>query len=232
MLETRAKLLIADDEPSIRLAMSHVLTEIGYRVRTAQDGFSALAEMRREAPDILLSDLNMPGMSGFELLAVVRRRFPFVQAIAMSGAFLGDEVPSGVAADAFYQKGSSVGSLLRIMESLPLAERPLTHQPSSALTPVWIQRNGNDACGELYCTIACPECLRTFSQALGDHGNQTWKTDCVSCGFSIPCAIVPQAGWAHAQGVAHSGQNLERQPYQETREPGMAMSLTNPQPCN
>ena len=56
--------------------MSHVLTEIGYRVRSAEDGFSALREMRHEVPDILLSDLNMPGMSGFELLSVVRRRFP------------------------------------------------------------------------------------------------------------------------------------------------------------
>jgi CheY-like chemotaxis protein len=232
MLETRAKLLIADDEPTIRTAMSHVLHEIGYHVRTAQDGFSALAEMRRETPDILLSDLNMPGMSGFELLSVVRRRFPSVQTIAMSGAFHGDEVPSGVAADAFYQKGSSVGSLLRIMETLPPAERPLMHQPSSALAPVWIQRSGSDACGELYCTIACPECLRTFSQALGDTGNQTWRTDCIFCGCSIPCAIVRQEDWAHAQGFAHSGQILERQPYQETREPGMAMSLTNPQPSN
>jgi len=232
MLETRAKLLIADDEPSIRLAMSHVLTEIGYQVRSAQDGFSALAEMRRETPDILLSDLNMPGMSGFELLSVVRRRFPSVQTIAMSGAFHGDEVPSGVAADRFYQKGSSVGSLLRIMESLPPAERPLMHRPSSALAPVWIQRTGNDASGELYCTISCPECLRTFSQALGDSCNQTWRTDCVYCGCSIPCAIVEQADWAHEQGAAHSGRMIERQPYQEIREPGMPMSLTNQQSCN
>ena len=232
MLETRAKLLIADDEPTIRLAMSHVLTEIGYQVRSAQDGFSALAEMRRETPDILLSDLNMPGMSGFELLSVVRRRFPAVQTIAMSGAFHGDEVPSGVAADAFYQKGSSVGSLLRIMESLPVAERPLIHQPLSALAPVWIQRSGNNASGELYCTIACPECLRAFSQALGDSGSQMWKTDCVYCGCSIPCAIVQQADLARVQGVAHSGQILERQLYQEMREPGMTMSMNHPQPCN
>ena len=51
-----------------RGVLSHVLSEMGYRVRTAEDGFSALAELRKEIPDILLSDLNMPGMSGFELL--------------------------------------------------------------------------------------------------------------------------------------------------------------------
>jgi hypothetical protein len=59
-----------------------------------------------------------------------------------------------------------------------------------------------------------------------------WKTDCVYCGCSIPCAIVQQADLARVQGVAHSGQILERQLYQEMREPGMTMSMNHPQPCN
>ena len=126
MPDTKAKLLIVDDEPSIRTSMSHVLTEIGYWVRSAEDGFSALAELRKELPDILVSDLNMPGMSGFELLSVVRRRFPWIQTIAMSGAFQGDEASSGVAARAFYQKGSSLASLLRILEALPGRRRRCT----------------------------------------------------------------------------------------------------------
>jgi len=123
MPETKAKLLIVDDEPSIRSSMSALLAEIGYGVRCAEDGFSALAELRKEIPDIILSDLHMPGMTGFELLSVVRRCYPEIHTIAMSGSFSGDEVPSGVAADTFYQKGSSMGCLLRILEALPMAER-------------------------------------------------------------------------------------------------------------
>ncbi len=123
MPETRASLLIVDDERSIRMLLSGILTEIGYRVRTAEDGFSALVEIAKEPPDILLSDLNMPGMSGFELLAVVRRQFPAIQTIAMSGGFSGNEVPSGVAADAFYEKASSVPALLRLIENPPWHER-------------------------------------------------------------------------------------------------------------
>ena len=125
---TKAKLLIVDDEPSIRSSMSALLAEIGYGVRCAEDGHSALRELSREIPDIVLSDLHMPGMTGFELLSVLRRRFPEIHTIAMSGSFSGDEVPSGVAADAFYQKGSSMGCLLRIMEALPRIKRMMPIQ--------------------------------------------------------------------------------------------------------
>jgi hypothetical protein len=72
----RATLLVVDDEASIRLSLSQALIEIGYSVRCAEDGFSALRELSSAVPDLLLSDLNMPGMSGFELLSEVRRSFP------------------------------------------------------------------------------------------------------------------------------------------------------------
>lgn len=51
MLYPPATLLIVDDEPSIRESLSLVLTEIGYSVRSAEDGFSALREIVNEAPD-------------------------------------------------------------------------------------------------------------------------------------------------------------------------------------
>jgi len=124
MQDTKVKLLIADDEVSIRLAMSELFTEFGHSVRSAADGLAALIEIRKEIPDILLSDLNMPGMSGFELLSVVRLSFPSVHLVAMSGAFTGEAVPLGVTADAFYQKGASLDTLLKIMEDLPHMDRP------------------------------------------------------------------------------------------------------------
>lgn len=188
MPDTNARLLIVDDEPLIRMSMSHVLTEIGFRVRSASEGFSALHEIRQEAPDILVSDLNMPGMSGFELLSVVRRRYPAIKVIAMSGAFSGDEVPSGVAADAFYQKGTSIAALLRIMETLPELERH-AHPSSSQDAPLWVHSDSHDLSSDVYVTVACPECLRTFPQAVG-AGYLKRKTECIYCRSSIYYAIV------------------------------------------
>lgn len=120
----QTKILIVDDEPSIRTSLQLLLTEIGYSVRTAEEGNSALEAMRQEVPDILISDLFMPGMSGFDLLFLVRQGFPAVLTIAMSGAFQGSQVPSGVAAHAFFQKGCNISSLLAILNSLHQSERP------------------------------------------------------------------------------------------------------------
>ena len=117
MPNAKANLLVVDDDSSIRMSLSCLLEAIGYRVRTAEDGLSALIKIGEEVPDILLSDLQMPGMSGFELLAAVRGRFDGLRTIAMSGAFSGVEVPLGVAADAFYQKGSGVELLLGMIEA-------------------------------------------------------------------------------------------------------------------
>ena len=89
MGNTRNRILVVDDKEYIRTTTTLVLEEMGYIARSAEDGIAALREIRKEEPDILLSDLNMPGMSGFELLMEVRRSFPSIQVIAMSGAFFG-----------------------------------------------------------------------------------------------------------------------------------------------
>ena len=83
-----------------------LLKSAGYDVRTAEHGFDALLQLGNVLPDVIVSDLNMPQMSGFEFLSVVRRRFPEIPVIAVSGAYdFGDQVPGGVIADAFYSKG-------------------------------------------------------------------------------------------------------------------------------
>ncbi len=114
----KGKLLLVDDELSVRKLLSQILTRSGYCVRCCAGGFSALSNLQHEVPDILLSDLNMPGMSGFELLSVVRRRFPAIKTIAMSGAYSGDDMPPGVAADAFYGKGANLKALIQIVDAM------------------------------------------------------------------------------------------------------------------
>jgi CheY-like chemotaxis protein len=111
MSKELASILVVDDNDDLRRALENLFADCGYRVRTAADGFSALAEMRSELPDVLISDLNMPRMSGFELLSVVREHFPEVGVVAMR-VYSGNGVPRGVAADASYPKGGTSNSCL------------------------------------------------------------------------------------------------------------------------
>jgi len=217
MTQTKVKILIVDDEHSVRTSMSQVLTAVGYQVRIAEDGLAALVEMRNEVPDILLADLVMHGMSGHELLSVVRRRFPSIQVVAMSGAFSGDEVPSGIAAHAFYQKGSSVGSLLKILSSLPRPKKKVVEARSSATSPIWIQKSGQGAGAEASLTICCPECLRTFQQTLGNSISLVLEVDCVFCRSHIYYALVKPA------------QRPAMQALRETRTEEMPVPPTQPQ---
>jgi CheY-like chemotaxis protein len=110
-------MLIAEDDPAVLTVLKEFFLDRGYDVRTATNGFEALAEIHECLPDILLSDLNMPGMSGFDLLAVVKRRFPSVRLIAMSGTFAGHGMTNGVAAHWVYQKGTGSAALLSAVES-------------------------------------------------------------------------------------------------------------------
>lgn len=193
MPSVRAKVIIVDDEPSIRTSMSMILNETGYDAQSFEDGFAALAALRQELPDIVVSDINMPGMSGLELLSVVRHRFPGIHTIAMSGVLFEDEEPLRTAADAFYQKGSGVKSLLKLLDSVPEPERPSPKQPSEP-PPIWIQRNEHSASGEAAITIACPECLRTFLQPVNDSICKILETCCIHCKALIRYGIVERFG--------------------------------------
>ena len=179
-----ASILIVEDEGSVRTSLAEVFTYLGYRTRSATDGLAALREIREEVPDILLSDLNMPEMSGFELLSIIRRRFPVIYVIAMSGMFTENQIPSGVIADAFYRKGGGVRDLLKIMEARSLPRR------EHGDTPIWVQRNGHDTSGGEFVTIACPECFRTFPQAIDGTANLILGTSCVFCQSRILYGVV------------------------------------------
>jgi twitching motility two-component system response regulator PilH len=60
------KILVVDDSPTERTALDELLTQHGYRVVTAEDGMDALSKATAEHPDLILMDIVMPGMNGFQ----------------------------------------------------------------------------------------------------------------------------------------------------------------------
>ncbi len=67
-----ATILVVDDEPQLRRVMLATLTDLGYVVIDARSGEEALEKFRQETPDLVLLDLNMPGIGGLETCRVIR----------------------------------------------------------------------------------------------------------------------------------------------------------------
>ena len=67
------RVLIVDDDPAVRLLCAVNLSVAGMRVLEAADGLDGLEQARREKPDLVLTDVKMPGLDGFQLAARLRR---------------------------------------------------------------------------------------------------------------------------------------------------------------
>jgi CheY-like chemotaxis protein len=119
----KPQILIMDDEPSVRECLEMYLVSAGYDVALAENGASAVAQLNRAVPQVIVTDLNMPQMSGVQLISHVRSRYPSIPVVAMSGDYQRDAIPAAFIADRFYPKGEHPYNLLTTITSL-LASNP------------------------------------------------------------------------------------------------------------
>ena len=175
------RVLLVDDEPLFRKLISRYLVAEGCVVRAADDGLDAIGKLRAALPDLIISDLKMPRMSGFEFLDVVRKRLPQIPVIAISG-MAADELPASVAADAYYEKNRAG------FEQLLQTVSDLTRKPSPRPAPLGVDNQPVLARwdGDGTYVIVCDDCLREFRVTGDPHAGrmETW-THCVQCGKVI-----------------------------------------------
>lgn len=172
----RYRILIVDDDPALCRMGKTLLETQGYEVLCAGDGFEGLAALKQSLPDIIISDLRMPNMSGFEFLSVVRRRFPVIPVIVISGEFSGLSIPETVLADAFFPKGGYKPEELfeRICDLVhELPTRPKTSKPNQAA--VWVTNDKGTV------AVTCSQCLRTFPISAARKGHNEAECDFCSC---------------------------------------------------
>src|SRR5271167_5078478 len=131
---SKAQILVVDDDPGIRESLGMLLMFAGYDVATAENGASALLHLNQVLPDLIVTDLNMPHMSGVELISHVRSFHPSVSIVAMSGDYQGDAVPAGIIADRFYPKGQHPQNLLTAITSL-IATNPACRFADESISP-------------------------------------------------------------------------------------------------
>lgn len=174
--------LLVDDDPSIRDLLSRYLERAGFQTLHAEDGIDALVKLRGTLPRVIISDLEMPRMSGFEFIAVVRRRFPAIPVIALSGSVPG-EFPAENKPDCWFEKSiQRLPDLVQAVTDLARGTPVHVHVTQVISIPV---RTGPGFAG--YFMLTCTDCLRTF-RAKSMPGDETMErtADCTHCQARVP----------------------------------------------
>jgi CheY-like chemotaxis protein len=119
-------ILVIEDVPQIRLLLVHLLESAGYRVLEAEDGDSGIRRWREERPELVITDLVMPGKEGLDVIREIRLADRKARVVAMTGAvyrgnvnLLDEALRLGAAAT--FQKPFNVNEVLRLVKIL-LAE--------------------------------------------------------------------------------------------------------------
>ena len=111
--------LVVDDHPEIRDLMVKILEKRGYQVSTASDGHDALTQFALDRPDLVITDLSMPGLNGYQLCRLIRG-ISSVPVLVMSAQKGVEEKAYEMGADAFVSKPFDMDALwAKINELLP-----------------------------------------------------------------------------------------------------------------
>ena len=190
MLSPKRSVLIVDDLPEVRIPLAIILKKLGFVAHDVAGGFSALLDMRVQRPDILISGLHMKEMSGFELLSVVRRRFPQTLVIAMSDAHLATDLLRNIPADAFHVKSAGPCSLVDLVRHFAGGGLP---DIARVVAPAWIAEEAQTLNDQRSIVVLCPECLRVTARPVERNTSPFHEAVCQYCANLIPYALIPKS---------------------------------------
>ncbi len=110
-------IMVVDDDPRMRQSVQDLLSMHGYKCQLASDGQEALDVMSRQSIDLLLLDLNMPGIHGHNVLEQVKKDYPFTDVIIISGETTFDNATQALrqGAEDFIRKPYVPNELIRVL---------------------------------------------------------------------------------------------------------------------
>ncbi len=160
-MSVKPKLLIVDDEPHIRRVLQAAFEKAGYAVSIAEDAPSAMSSMAEFCADVVLTDVTMPGRSGYELLADIRSSHPEARVVIMTAY---GTIPAAVqsirdGAFEYVTKPFDLDSLKRIIASAVEAT------PESTTRPRAKQRGGVSFIAESPAMVAIRDMIGTIADA-------------------------------------------------------------------
>ena len=119
------QILIADDDAAIRVLWARVLSNAGYRVKTIDDGHAAVELVAAAMPDLLITDLMLPGLNGWSVFSRVRTLAPRIPILIISAVTVGTPLHGASLPNpaVFLRKPVAIGELVTTVARL-LAESP------------------------------------------------------------------------------------------------------------
>jgi CheY-like chemotaxis protein len=177
--------LLVDDDSLLRRLLSRHLERAGYEALHAEDGLQAIGILRNRLPNVIISDLQMPRMTGWEFISVVRRRFPTLPVIAISGS-IPTEFRAGTDPDRLFEKRLELfPELVRAVDELVRIVPDDVHLPQVVSLPV---RTGSGFAGHI--TLTCTDCLRPFRAENTRRTEAGWRIAvCTHCDARVPFLI-------------------------------------------
>lgn len=121
-----AKILVVDDEEHIRLLYSEELTEAGYEVITAADGYKLTERIEKEQPDLVILDIKMIDYNGLDLLQEIRNKFYDLPVILCTAYDTFKEDIKSIAADFYVIKSFDLTELKKKIAKALETHIPLT----------------------------------------------------------------------------------------------------------
>jgi CheY-like chemotaxis protein len=108
-------ILVVDDEPDVRDSVKYVLDRAGYSVRAVDSAMDAYAELARSPTDLVITDIIMPKINGVEAIETIRKSFPSVRIIAISGGGnfgIAEYQPTAITTTAYLASAERAGAHL------------------------------------------------------------------------------------------------------------------------
>jgi DNA-binding response OmpR family regulator len=113
--KNRKNILIVDDDETLLHLLKRSFLREGFEVVVAKDGVEAMERLKAESPDIVLTDLNMPSLSGFKLIQFIRKNLKDAAIIVMTAY---PEKWNGSAVEAFFLKPFDIEEMFSAIQRI------------------------------------------------------------------------------------------------------------------
>jgi two-component system, cell cycle response regulator len=184
-----ANILIIEDNPTNMELMAYLLTNFGYEVRSAPEGRSGIEIALKIAPDLIICDIEMPGLSGFDVLRALReheqtKRLPMIAVTAY--AMVGDrEKVLAAGFDGYVSKPIDPETFVREVEEFLPPEKRSSRQPEAHAVVAATPQPGHSANALILVVDDSPVNLTLIKSTLEPSGYRVITAESVDAGLKL-----------------------------------------------